>query len=79
MVIIASSESYSDANRLAEYHRTYDAMSVLIVNPEQIYNEFSSGTPDATAYRWLMKMWHDRAGEILVYAQIVIAFWCFVP
>ena len=62
MVIIASSESYSDANRLAEYHRTHDAMSVLIVNPEQIYNEFSSGTPDATAYRWLMKMLYDRAG-----------------
>ena len=32
-----------------------------MVTDQQVYNEFSSGTPDATAYRWLMKMLYDRA------------------
>lgn len=31
-----------------------------MVTPESIYNEFSSGTPDATAYRRFMKMFYDR-------------------
>ena len=30
------------------------------MTPESIYNEFSSGTPDATAYRRFMKMFYDR-------------------
>jgi hypothetical protein len=38
-----------------------DNLRVTIVQPEQIYNEYSSGTPDATAYRWFMKMFYDRA------------------
>ena len=36
-------------------------MTVQVVTPQTIYNEFSSGTPDVTAYRWLMKMLYDRA------------------
>lgn len=36
-------------------------MSVRVVDAECIYNEFSSGTPDPTAYRRYMKMLYDRA------------------
>ncbi len=62
MVIIASESFRKEAERLAERHRNdlYDKLSVLVVNPQQIYNEFSSGTPDATAYRRFMKMFYDR-------------------
>lgn len=49
------------AERLAEVHRQKDGLRVQLVTSEQIYNEFSSGTPDATAYRWFMKMLYDRA------------------
>jgi hypothetical protein len=31
------------------------------VPADELYNEFSSGTPDATAYRRYMKMFYDRA------------------
>ena len=31
-----------------------------VVKADEVYNEFSSGTPDATAYRRLMKMLYDK-------------------
>lgn len=61
MVIIAPTEFLNEAERLAALHRNYDGMTVCTVDAVQIYNEFSSGTPDATAYRRLMKMFYDRA------------------
>ena len=57
-----SPDAYRSASdRLAQFHRSNDGMSVSVVSPEAIYNEFSSGTPDATAYRLFMKMLYDRA------------------
>ncbi len=60
MIIISQPGLTSEAERLAEAHRTHDGLSVQVVSPEEIYNEFSSGTPDATAYRRFMKMFYDR-------------------
>ena len=63
MVIIvpANDKLTAQAERLAEAHRQYDGLRVAVVRADRIYNEFSSGTPDATAYRKLMKMLYDRA------------------
>ena len=61
LVIIAPQQFYQQAKRLAEFHRDHDQLSSIIVRPELIYNEFSSGKPDATAYRRFMKMFYDRA------------------
>lgn len=60
MVIIAQPGLTSQAERLADVHRQRDGLMVQVVAPEAIYNEFSSGTPDATAYRRFMKMFYDR-------------------
>ena len=38
-----------------------DGLRVTIVPADELYNEFSSGTPDANAYRRYMKMLYDRA------------------
>lgn len=62
MVILSPAAFLTQAERLAEAHRTHDGLRVQVVTPEQVYNEFSSGTPDATAYRRLMKMFYDRQG-----------------
>lgn len=51
----------TEANRLAQAHRTMDNMRVNVLRTDQIFNEFSSGTPDATAYRKAVKMFYDRA------------------
>ena len=61
MVIIAAPQIQEQAQRLAKYRRENDNLKVHVVTPTQIYNEFSSGTPDATAYRLFMKMFYDRS------------------
>ncbi|GHT41844.1 peptidase C25 [Bacteroidia bacterium] len=61
MVIIVPAVYASQAEQLAAKHREKQNLHVTVVQPEWIYNEFSSGTPDATAYRRFMKMFYDRA------------------
>lgn len=60
MVIITPKEFKAQAERIAEMHRTNDSMTVHVLTPEVIYNEFSGGSADVTAYRKLLKMWYDR-------------------
>lgn len=60
-VVITNELFLAQAQTLAQAHEEYDGMTVAVVTDQQVYNEFSSGTPDATAYRWLMKMLYDRA------------------
>ncbi len=61
MVILTHELFLEPSRRLAEEHKRKDGYTVAIVTDEQVYNEFSSGTPDATAYRMFMKMLYDRA------------------
>lgn len=61
MAIISNTDFLSEANRLAQAHAETDGLNVIVVDAEAVYNEFSSGTPDATAYRRFMKMFYDRA------------------
>ncbi|MDL2224286.1 type IX secretion system sortase PorU [Bacteroidales bacterium OttesenSCG-928-M06] len=61
MVIIAPPAYYSFAEQLRDKHKEKQNLETLVVQPEWIYNEFSSGTRDATAYRRFMKMFYDRA------------------
>ena len=61
MVIITYADFIDEAERMADAHRAYDGLRVHVVDAEEIYNEFSSGTPDATAYRRFMKMFYDKA------------------
>lgn len=62
-VIITPANGLFDAQaeRLAEAHRALEGMRVGVFRADRIYNEFSSGTPDATAYRRFLKMLYDRA------------------
>lgn len=64
MIIIAHFDFIEAANRLAKLHLEYDGLTTHVVTPEVVYNEFSSGTPDATAYRRFVKMFYDRAKEV---------------
>jgi len=60
LVVITPAELMAQAQRLAKAHEQNDQMTTAVVTDQQVYNEFSSGTPDASAYRWLMKMLYDR-------------------
>ncbi len=61
MVIISPPDFLDQANELAEFHHSHDQMSVTVVTPAQIFNEFSSGSRDISAIRNFMKMFYDRA------------------
>ena len=62
VIIIPTSQTLRpQAERLAEFHRERDGLRVRIVPADELYNEFSSGTPDATAYKRYLKMLYDRA------------------
>ena len=60
-LLILAPENYLDeAERLAQLHRDVDGIDVVVLNDKLVFNEFSSGTPDAMAYRLLCKMFWDR-------------------
>lgn len=62
--VIICPEGYEAASRqLAQAHEKKQSITWAVVTDKQVYNEFSSGTPDASAYRWLMKMLYDRGNE----------------
>ncbi|WP_165154367.1 type IX secretion system sortase PorU [Parabacteroides sp. ZJ-118] len=63
MIILAAKAFRTQAERLAEEHRATDGLTVEVVDPQSVYNEFSSGTPDATAYRRFLKMFYDRSAS----------------
>ncbi|MDE7381275.1 MAG: type IX secretion system sortase PorU, partial [Muribaculaceae bacterium] len=60
MVIISPKEFLEAANKVAEMRRRVDGFTVHVLTPSLIYNEFSSGKKDASAFRKLLKMWYDR-------------------
>ena len=59
-LIVTHPDFASQAERLANLHRD-QGLDVAVVDIFQVYNEFSSGAPDATAIRKLAKMFHDRS------------------
>ncbi len=61
IIIPTSQKLLTQAQRLKRLHEEHDSMRVTIVPADELYNEFSSGTPDASAYRHYLKMLYDRA------------------
>lgn len=62
-IIIAYPDFEQEAMQLAAYHENADALSAIVVTPQQIYNEFSSGAQDIAAIRDFVKMFYDKAGS----------------
>ncbi len=60
LLIITDKLYHDQAERIARLHRTVDGIDVVVADEDQVYNEFSSGTRDAMAYRLLCKMFYDR-------------------
>lgn len=60
LIIITPTIYKNSASRLASLHES-DGMTVAIVTPEEIYNEFSSGAVDPSGIRKYLKMMYDRS------------------
>lgn len=74
IIVPSSGKLTAQAERLAEAHRAKQGMSVKVVTAGQLYNEFSSGTPDVAAYRRYLKMLYDRAGDDVTAPRYLLLF-----
>lgn len=61
MIIVVPAIFKEQAERVAAFHREKDQLTVVVVEPEEVYNEFSSGTRDAAAIRDFMKNIYDNS------------------
>ncbi len=65
MLIISLPEYAEGARRLAETDRRLNNVKSAIAFPEEIYNEFAAGNPDAMAYRAFGKMVYEKSNQRL--------------
>ena len=63
IIIPTSQKLLGQAERLKVFHEEKDGLRVRIVPADELFNEFSSGTPDANAYRRYLRMLYERAGS----------------
>ena len=60
-IIIVYPALKSEAERLAAHHTEKRGLKTLVVTPQEIYNEFSSGSQDISAIKDFLKMYYDKA------------------
>lgn len=63
MVIVTHPLFLNHSNEIASLHQEKDGLNVAVVTNEQVYNEFSSGNPDVSAIRNLMRTLYKRATQ----------------
>ena len=59
-VIIRPDMFEAEAEQLANIHRDHDGLETICISPQQIYNEFSSGSQDISAIRDFMRMLYNK-------------------
>ncbi|WP_321318360.1 type IX secretion system sortase PorU [Labilibaculum sp.] len=74
MIILSPPKFLSYAVQIADFHRTKDNLKVSIIDPEEIYNEFSSGSSDVSAIRNFVKMFYDRSTSELDMPKYLLLF-----
>ena len=62
-LIITPTFLYSQAEKLANFHRNYSLLNVKVVDLETIYQEFSSGKQDLAAIRNFVKYVYQNASS----------------
>ncbi len=60
LLVVTHPDFMEQAQRLADHHRIFDGMSVHVVTPQLIYNEFSSGVQDISAIRDFVRLLYER-------------------
>lgn len=64
MIIISHPDFLNHAGELKDFHSSADNLSVNLVSTEEVYNEFGSGNPDATAIRNFIRMMYSRSQKL---------------
>ena len=71
LIVVTNPSFKSEADRLASHRQAHSGRSAVVVTPEEIYNEFSSGRQDVTAIRDFVKHIHDKNPGVLKALLIV--------
>ena len=74
IVIPASRKLQAQAERLQALHVAKDSLRVRIIPADELYNEFSSGTPDANACRRYLRMLYERAASDADMPRFLVLF-----
>ncbi|WP_381504478.1 type IX secretion system sortase PorU [Spirosoma flavum] len=60
LLLVTPASWREQAERLAQFRRDHDQLSVLVVTTQQVYNEFGSGQPDPTAIRDMARYFYQQ-------------------
>jgi hypothetical protein len=64
LVIFTSPGLKNSAQKLADFHRTYSGLEVLLVTTDEVYNEFSSGKRDVSSIRDLCRYFYQKDEQL---------------
>ena len=70
MLVITDRILWQQAVELADFHREKDGMLIEVVDVKEIYNEFSTGTPDPSGIRDFIRMVYHRSAGNLKYVAL---------
>ena len=74
-VIITPNSLITQAEKLADFHRSYSKLNVKVITTESIYLEFSSGKQDIAAIRNCIKYIYENASTPSQENKIRQPFW----
>lgn len=74
LVIVTHPLFMDEALRIAKLHEEYDTLTYALVTTDQVYNEFSSGTPDIGAIRDFVKMLYKRPSDRKLATRYLLLF-----
>ena len=67
LLLVTPAAWCEQAERLAQFRRDHDQLSVLVVTTQQVYNEFGSGQADPTAIRDMARYFYQQQPAKLRY------------
>jgi len=74
MIIVSHPNFVEQAGQLADFHEDEDGLKSVVVTPQQIYNEFSSGSQDIVAIRDFVRMLYEKAGSLKELPKYLLLF-----
>lgn len=72
LLIVTHPLFLDQASRLAEFHKSFSGLDVLVTTTPQIYNEFSSGKQDISAIRDFARLLYERGGSESEFRYILL-------
>lgn len=71
MLLLTHPDFRVQADELAAFHLQNDGLQVTVVEPDEIYNEFSSGIADVAGIRNFIRSLYERDAEQLKYVLLL--------